>query len=283
MNFLRSFRGLSHYLYHCKPLDTQLAKMKIKLIPALEDNYMYLLIDETTKLAAIVDPVEPDKVLKAVNEEQVKLSTVMTTHHHWDHAGGNKDLLSRVKGLAVYGGDDRIHGLTQKVSHNSTFKMGSLSIRCLFTPCHTTGHICFFVEQENETPVVFTGDTLFVGGCGKFFEGNPSQMYTALVEILSKLPAKTQVFCGHEYTVSNLRYAQHAEPDNVNITKKLEWALLQRSNNCPTIPSTIEDELKCNPFMRVNIPMLQSRCKTANGIETMGYLRNEKDHFRAKV
>ena len=192
MSVFRYTARLLHY--HSKQLNFKLEKMKIRSIPALDDNYMYLLVDSKTNQAAIVDPVEPDKVLKAVKEEGVNLTTVMTTHHHWDHAGGNNDLVSKVQGLEVYGGDERIGSLTQKVGHDFTFNLGSLSVRCLFTPCHTTGHICYFVEEKDETPVVFTGDTLFVSGCGRFFEGKPSQMYTALIEILSKLPPTTQVF-----------------------------------------------------------------------------------------
>ena len=279
MSVFRYTARLLHY--HSKQLNFKLEKMKIRSIPALDDNYMYLLVDSKTNQAAIVDPVEPDKVLKAVKEEGVNLTTVMTTHHHWDHAGGNNDLVSKVQGLEVYGGDERIGSLTQKVGHDFTFNLGSLSVRCLFTPCHTTGHICYFVEEKDETPVVFTGDTLFVSGCGRFFEGKPSQMYTALVEILSKLPPTTQVFCGHEYTVNNLKFAQFVEPENGNIQKKLNWAIEQRSKNCATIPSTIQEELNCNPFMRVDDSKMQARCKTTNGIETMGFLRNEKDHFKA--
>ena len=279
MSVFRYTARLLHY--HSKQLNFKLEKMKIRSIPALDDNYMYLLVDSRTNQAAIVDPVEPDKVLKAVKEEGVNLTTVMTTHHHWDHAGGNNDLVSKVQGLEVYGGDERIGSLTQKVGHDFTFNLGSLSVRCLFTPCHTTGHICYFVEEKDETPVVFTGDTLFVSGCGRFFEGKPSQMYTALIEILSKLPPTTQVFCGHEYTVNNLKFAQFVEPENGNIQKKLNWAIEQRSKNCATIPSTIQEELKCNPFMRVDDSKMQARCKTTNGIETMGFLRNEKDHFKA--
>ena len=281
MTFLRLPTRLLHY--HSKQLSTQLSKMKVTPIPALEDNYMYLLVDDKTKQAAVVDPVEPDKVIKAVKEEGVQLTTVLTTHHHWDHAGGNKDLLSKMSGLVVYGGDDRIYGMTQKVGHDYTFTIGSLSVRCLFTPCHTTGHICYFVEENDQEPVVFTGDTLFVSGCGKFFEGKPSQMYSALIDILSKLPAATKVYCGHEYSVGSLTFAQHVEPNNTNIQEKLQWALKQRSNNYPTVPSTIADEMKCNPFMRVNVPEIQARCMTSDGIQTMGYLRQEKNNFKAKV
>lgn len=165
--------------------------MQVHILPALADNYMYLVVDETTNEAAVVDPVEPDKVVAAVAEYGVKLSTILTTHHHWDHAGGNNDLVKKVDGLKVVGGDDRIGSLNCKVGHGDEFKVGSLTIKCLATPCHTTGHICYLVESDGEPAAVFTGDTLFVAGCGKFFEGTPDEMYSALIEKLSVLPGAT--------------------------------------------------------------------------------------------
>ncbi|CAK8695928.1 hydroxyacylglutathione hydrolase, mitochondrial-like [Clavelina lepadiformis] len=269
--------------YHSKPFNSYLKNMRVKIVPALEDNYMYLLVDETTNEAAAVDPVEPDKIIKAAADEGVKLTTVLTTHHHWDHAGGNEDIIAKVKGLTVYGGDTRIAGVTTPLAHDFCFKIGSLSVRSLFTPCHTSGHICYFVESNEEPAAVFTGDTLFLAGCGKFFEGTPSEMYHALVNILSKLPSNTKVYCGHEYSVSNLKYAKFAEPDNPSVQNKLQWAMKQRMENLPTIPSTIGEELEYNPFMRVNDPVVQRRCHTSDGIKTMGFLRNEKDNFKPKV
>ncbi|XP_012673698.1 hydroxyacylglutathione hydrolase, mitochondrial-like [Clupea harengus] len=256
--------------------------MKIELIPALSDNYMYLLIDEDTKEAAIVDPVEPVKVVEAVKKHGVKLKTVLTTHHHWDHAGGNEKMVKLVPGLTVYGGDDRVDALTSKVKHNNTFKVGSLNVKCLFTPCHTTGHICYYVTKDNssEPPAVFTGDTLFVAGCGKFFEGTAEQMYKALIEILGQLPPETHVFCGHEYTVNNLKFARHVEPDNEVIRKKLAWAKEKCSNGEPTVPSTVADEFRFNPFMRVREKTVQDHAKTNDPIEAMQSIRKEKDNFR---
>ncbi|XP_062388137.1 hydroxyacylglutathione hydrolase, mitochondrial isoform X1 [Sardina pilchardus] len=256
--------------------------MKIELLPALSDNYMYLLIDEDTKEAAIVDPVEPVKVVEAVKKHGVKLKTVMTTHHHWDHAGGNEKMVKLVPGLTVYGGDDRVGALTKKVKHDNTFKVGSLNVKCLFTPCHTTGHICFFVTKDGSTepPAVFTGDTLFVAGCGKFFEGTAEQMYKALIEVLGQLPPETRVFCGHEYTVNNLKFARHVEPDNEVIRKKLAWAKEKCSNGEPTIPSTLADEFSFNPFMRVREKSVQDHAKTSDPIDTMQSIRKEKDNFR---
>lgn len=275
--------GTSSRQFHSRPITISQPDMKIRLVPALEDNYMYLLVDEETRQCAAVDPVEPQKILDAIKEENCTLTTILTTHHHWDHANGNDKLVKLVPGqkIVVYGGDDRIPALNTKVGHGDQFKVGNLNVKCLFTPCHTTGHICYYVTSTSgEQPAVFTGDTLFVGGCGKFFEGTPDMMYSALVTILSKLPGNTRVFCGHEYTVNNLKYALHVEPENTNTKEKFTWAKEQRANNLPTIPSSIEEELKTNPFMRVDNSAVQKRCRTSEPISTMGFLREEKNNFR---
>ncbi|XP_069111613.1 hydroxyacylglutathione hydrolase, mitochondrial-like [Argopecten irradians] len=267
--------------YHSKPLTFSQVDMKILLLPALEDNYMYLLIDEDTQECACVDPVEPDKVLSAVKEGGFNLTTVMTTHHHWDHAGGNEELLKKAPGLKVFGGDDRIGALTKKVVQDDEFKVGNLNVRCLFTPCHTSGHICYFVTKNGgQEPVVFTGDTLFAAGCGRFFEGTADQMKEALIDKLGMLDPQTKVYCGHEYTVNNLRFSLHVEPDNqVSIAKKA-WAEEQRSKQLPTIPTTIEEEFKFNPFMRLKEPGVMKFTKTSDLVETMRALRQAKDNFK---
>ncbi|XP_063170814.1 hydroxyacylglutathione hydrolase, mitochondrial isoform X2 [Candoia aspera] len=224
------------------------ASMKVELLPALTDNYMYLLMDEETKEAAIVDPVQPQKVLDAVRKHGVKLTTVLTTHHHWDHAGGNEKLVKMEPGLQVYGGDSRVGALTQKVSHLMSFQVGSLNVKCLSTPCHTSGHICYFVTKPNssEPPAVFTGDTLFVAGCGKFFEGTPEEMYRALIEVLGRLPPETAKYDGGE----------------------------------ATIPSTIGEEFTYNPFMRVREATVQHHARETDPVRTMGAIRKEKDNFK---
>jgi len=271
--------------FHSQPKTVNHSNvMRVRTLPALEDNYMYLLIDDKTKEAAIVDPVEPDKVIKAVKEENVNLTTVLTTHHHWDHSGGNEKLFKQMPSLTVVGGDERVGALNKKVTHGDTLAVGQLNIECLFTPCHTKGHICYFVtsNEPNVDPLVFTGDTLFVAGCGKFFEGTPQQMYRALIEVLRNLPENTKVYCGHEYTVTNLKFAAKVEPNNEDITKKLLWAQDLRSKNESTIPSTIGDEKKTNPFMRVDVPSLQNHANKVNdAIGTMETLRQQKDNFKA--
>ncbi|KAL0841476.1 hypothetical protein ABMA28_015153 [Loxostege sticticalis] len=261
----------------------QYRTMDVKILPALQDNYMYLIVDKATKEAAIVDPVDPNSVLQAVQEQGVNLTTVLTTHHHWDHAGGNADLVKQHPGLQVYGGDDRIGALTKKVQHNTQFNIGHLNVQCLFTPCHTTGHICYFVsapEEGNET-AVFTGDTLFLGGCGRFFEGTADQMYQALINILSGLPEQTKVFCGHEYTLQNLKFASYVEPTNEEIKKKMEWSQNMRQKGKPTVPSTIAEEKSYNPFMRVTQPSIMKFAKSNDAVETMKVIRQHKDNFKA--
>ncbi|KAK4336878.1 hypothetical protein RND71_043983 [Anisodus tanguticus] len=261
--------------------------MIIHLLPALEDNYMYLLEDTATSQVAVVDPVDADKVIEKVKELNLKLTKVLTTHHHWDHAGGNADLLNKFKEtkLEVFGGDERIAGLTKTVKHDDLIKLGNLEIRCIATPCHTSGHICYYVEKPgfNVDPCVFTGDTLFVGGCGKFFEGTADQMCDALINKLSKLPDKTKVYCGHEYTVGNLKFAKSVEPNNQSVINKLKWAEEQRSKKEPTIPSTIGEEKSYNPFMRVNEESIK---KAANHFEMnsiMKNLRQMKNNFSLKI
>ncbi|RXM31985.1 Hydroxyacylglutathione hydrolase, mitochondrial [Acipenser ruthenus] len=185
--------------------------MKVELLPALTDNYMYLLIDEETKEAAIVDPVEPQKVVEAVKKHGVKLTTVLTTHHHWDHAGGNEKMVKLVSGLKVYGGDSRVGALNQKVTHHNTFK---------------------------------------------------------------------RVYCGHEYTINNLKFARHVEPRNDAIKKKLAWAKDKYDKGEPTIPSTIAEEFTYNPFMRVREKSVQEHAGHTDPVATMGSIRKEKDNFR---
>lgn len=251
--------------------------------------------------------MDPESVLAAVAEAKVNLTQVLTTHHHWDHAGGNEKLVKAFQGpaLTVYGGDDRIGAMTQKVGHGDSFSIGNLSVRCLFTPCHTTGHICYFVEGSDEgDKAVFTGDTLFLSGCGRFFEGTADQMFSALVEKLGILPGHTKVYCGHEYSLQNLAFARHVEPNNEVVQRKIEWCKEQREKGLPTVsdremavyvgelkcsgfnmyllqvPSTIDEERQINPFMRVNEPSVQEHAKETEGIATMKAIRKEKDTFK---
>ncbi|KAL5733058.1 hypothetical protein ACOSP7_032396 [Xanthoceras sorbifolium] len=257
--------------------------MKIFHIPCLEDNYSYLIIDEGTKEAAVVDPVEPEKVLEVAKRHGVDLKIILTTHHHWDHAGGNEKMKEMVPGIKVYGGSlDNVKGCTDKVENGDKFSLGAnVNILSLHTPCHTKGHISYYVtSKEGEDPAVFTGDTLFIAGCGKFFEGTAEQMYQSLCVTLGSLPKPTQVYCGHEYTVKNLQFALTVEPDNTKIQQKLLWAQQQRQAGLPTIPSTIEEEMETNPFIRVDLPEIQKLVGFHDPVEALREIRQRKDNWR---
>ncbi|XP_050071614.1 hydroxyacylglutathione hydrolase, mitochondrial [Anopheles maculipalpis] len=272
-----------------RPQTTQtntMAGMTVTKIPALKDNFMYLIKCNKTQEAAVVDPVAPDRVLEVVQQENCKLNKLLTTHHHWDHAGGNEALYERYRQnpawgeLSVYGGEDeRIAKLTNPVKQDDTFEIGNLRVRCLSTPCHTTSHICYFVESDTER-AVFTGDTLFLAGCGRFFEGTPIQMYEALIEKLSSLPDDTQVYCGHEYALQNLRFGQTIEPNNEDIRAMLSKAdtpdVEQRR---ALVPSTIGQEKRINVFMRVKQPHMEEKFGTSDPVEIMKLLRAAKDKF----
>eukprot|EP00118_Oscarella_pearsei_P025227 m.307776 g.307776 ORF g.307776 m.307776 type:complete len:291 (+) comp42805_c0_seq1:16-888(+) len=262
----------------------QRREMKVLTVSALQDNYMYLLVDEKTKKAAAIDPVEPQKLISVAKEEGVDIDLVLTTHHHVDHSGGNDEISKLISGIPIYGGDQRIPALTKEVSHESQLQVGSLSVKCLFTPCHTTGHICYHVtDNEDNSSVVFTGDTLFLGGCGKFFEGTGDQMYAALIDILSKLPTETKVYCGHEYAASSLKFCAAVEPDNKDVQAKIAWVKEQREKGLPSVPSTIGEELAYNCFMRVNVGSVMEYVKEKDPVKVMQKLREEKNAFRPNL
>ncbi|XP_031496679.1 hydroxyacylglutathione hydrolase cytoplasmic-like [Nymphaea colorata] len=256
--------------------------MKILHIPCLEDNYAYLIIDESSRDAAVVDPVEPEKVLKVADENGVVPKLVLTTHHHWDHAGGNEKIKKLVPGIRVFGGSlDNVKGCTDQVEHGDKISLGNeVNVLAFHTPCHTKGHISYFISSKGEDPAVFTGDTLFIAGCGKFFEGTAEQMYQSLCKTLGSLPKTTRVYCGHEYTEKNLRFALTVEPENEQMKQKLAWVKHQREANQPTVPSTIEDEMGTNPFMRVDLPELQNRVGCSTPVEALKEIRRMKDNWR---
>ncbi|KAG6490849.1 hypothetical protein ZIOFF_052169 [Zingiber officinale] len=233
--------------------------MKVVHVNCLEDNYAYIIVNESSGEAAAVDPVEPEKVLWEAMQIGADLKFVLTTHHHWDHAGGNEKIKELVPGIKVYGGSkDSVRGCTDALENKDKLALGpDIEIVALHTPCHTKGHISYYVTDKGENPAVFTGDTLFIAGCGKFFEGTAEQMYQSLCVTLGSLPRPTRVYCGHEYTVKNLQFASTVEPDNQRVLDKLSWAKSQRQLNQPTIPSTLDEEFQTNPFMRVDLPEIQ--------------------------
>ncbi|HVN86528.1 MAG TPA: hydroxyacylglutathione hydrolase [Candidatus Binatia bacterium] len=220
--------------------------MKVVPIPQLMDNYAYLVIDEATKTAGIVDCAEAAPVLQVVAREGVELTAILPTHHHYDHIGGNEDLLAAKPGLTVYGVDERITGLTDRVDDGTMVRVGNLSARVIFIPAHTTGHIAYYFERER---AVFTGDTLFAGGCGRLFEGDAAMMIASLSKLMV-LPDDSRVYFGHEYTEKNLRFALTLEPNNAALRRKYDQVVEQTKRSQPTTPTTIGSEKDTNPFFR---------------------------------
>lgn len=228
--------------------------MKVVAVPQLSDNYAYLVIDETSGQAGVVDCAEAEPVLRAAAREQVALRAILPTHHHYDHVGGNEDLLAAAPGLAVYGVDERIPGLTQRVRDGDRLALGTLAARVIFIPAHTSGHIAYHFPDER---AVFTGDTLFAGGCGRLFEGDAAMMIGSLSK-LAVLPDDTRVYFGHEYTEKNLRFARTLEPDNAALREKHAWSEAQMRAGATTTPTTIGSEKATNPFLRWNSPELRA-------------------------
>jgi hydroxyacylglutathione hydrolase len=234
--------------------------MAIIPVPQLSDNYAYLVVDDTSKECGVVDCAEAGKVLDAVRHHGLRLTTVLPTHYHFDHVGGNEDLVRAIPGLRVYGArgeHGRIPAQTDEVDDGDTVEIGSLRGRVIGIPAHTNGHIAYHFPQLN---AVFTGDTLFIAGCGRVFEGKAQTMVDSLGK-LSALPDSTQVYCGHEYTEKNLRFALTLEPNNAALKSKYEWTREARAAGKYTIPSTIGDEKKFNPFLRTDSPELRANLR----------------------
>lgn len=222
--------------------------MKIVPVPVLSDNYAYLVIPSTGR-AAVVDPSEAEPVVRAAEREGVKLEAIWNTHHHWDHVGGNRDLARSHPGIRVYGyakDKERIPELTDAIEDGQTFEFDGVSVAVIFIPAHTSGHIAYHLPAES---AVFTGDTLFAGGCGRLFEGDAATMMSSLGR-LTGLSPETRVFCGHEYTEKNLRFAATLEPSNRALGEKLGRVEAARRRGEPTVPTTIAEELATNPFLR---------------------------------
>jgi hydroxyacylglutathione hydrolase len=250
--------------------------LRIERIPTLSDNYSYLLVCEETSEAAIVDAPEAEPVARRVDELGARVSKILTTHHHYDHCAAHPELAERY-GVPVFGHSsdaERVPGFSNGVDEGDTLSVGRQTGRVLFVPAHTSGHVAYVFDEAG---VVFCGDTLFAAGCGRLFEGTPEMMFTALQVKLGALPDATRVYCGHEYTQSNLLFAAHVEPDNAAIREMQARVEATRRNAAPdwhdakpaemTVPTTIGEERQTNPFMRA-----------ADAAE-LGRIRALKDRF----
>lgn len=253
----------------------------VHIVPILSDNFSYLLHDKSAGVAAAVDPAEPRKLAALASSLNAKLTTALVTHHHWDHAGGNEELAELIPGVTIVGSAyETAAAVTDRMETGSERRIdgSELSVTALRTPCHTMGHLCF--RTNTPLPAVFSGDTLFVAGCGKFFEGDAADMDESLNRTLAGLPDETLVFCGHEYTVTNLLFAKSIDPTNARVAEKLEWAKRQVANGLHTVPSTIGDEKGSNPFMRTSQLAGSLGLSSAGSAQVMKALRERKNAFR---
>lgn len=253
--------------------------MRVVPVPVRSDNYAYLLIDEPSNKAVAVDPYDVEKVSAAASKEGVQIIGGLTTHHHHDHSGGNKAFISKFPNVPIYGGSEQVPALTHQVKDQDEFKVGeNINVRCLATPCHTQDSICYFVSDANDPSQkgVFTGDTLFQAGCGRFFEGDGQQMHKALT-YLQTLPDDTVVYNGHEYTKSSVAFALSVDPENTALKGLSE---LQSANSVSTGKTTIGDEKKFNPFMRLtSAPIQQATGNPGGEVATITKLREMKNTF----
>ena len=251
-------------------------------IKAFSDNYMWTLIEGDQ--AIVVDPGEAKPVIEALNKKNLSLKGIIITHHHFDHTGGVVELKERFN-CEVYGpGGGHIKGISSPLNDNEEFYLLGIKFIALHTPAHTLDQLAYYSEEACSDPILFCGDTLFSAGCGRIFEGTALQMHNSLSRF-AILPGNTKVYCGHEYTQSNLKFATAVEPDNQFILDKIKEVNKLRDNDKETLPSDIASELKINPFMRCNESTVLDAAINYSGKElkepheVLGAIRDWKDNF----
>ncbi|MEE9411983.1 MAG: hydroxyacylglutathione hydrolase [Methylococcales bacterium] len=254
--------------------------MEICQLPVLNDNYIYLLHDTDKDVTAVVDPAIATPVLNLLAERNWRLDYILNTHHHSDHVGANLEL-NRATGCHIIGAEkdqQRIPGIDQMVVEGDQFFIGKHQATVLEVPGHTSAHIAYWFNNDD---LLFCGDTLFSLGCGRLFEGTPQQMWHSLQKIRN-LPDQTQIYCTHEYTETNGRFALQLEPENRMLQNTMKAILQKRSQGLPTIPSSLGVEREVNPFLRVDNPVFQKAVGMNNTdpVSVFASIRQQKDKFR---
>ncbi|XP_067113254.1 probable hydrolase PNKD isoform X1 [Osmerus mordax] len=253
----------------------------IKIIPisVLSDNYSYLIIDTESSVAVVVDPADPQAVQAFLEKEGVMLEAIFCTHKHWDHSGGNKGLKRLHNACRVYGNaTDNIPGLTHPLSDTDCVTVGRMTFRALFTPGHTVGHMIYLLDGRaiRAPSSLFSGDLVFLCGCGRMFEGSATTMLSSL-DTVGSLSDETLLWPGHEYAEDNLLFAAEVEPRNTARENKYQWVQKQRGQKLCTSPSTIGEEKEYNPFLRIHSVALHQ----ALGLQQ--YQDEDWNQFRARV
>lgn len=279
---LKTLRGASRSLrvdQFCSVVNMS-STLQIELVPCLADNYAYLLHDVDTGTVGVVDPSEAVPVIDALSKKNRNLTYILNTHHHHDHTGGNAELKARYGAKVIGSGIDkeRIPGIDIVLNDGDKWMFAGHEVHVMETPGHTRGHISFYFAGSG---AIFTGDTLFSLSCGKLFEGTPEQMLSSLKKILA-LPDDTNIYCGHEYTLSNAKFALSIEPENEALQSYAAHVAHLRNKNLPTIPTTLKLEKACNPFLRTSSREIRQSLNippAANDAEALGVIRQAKDSF----
>lgn len=251
--------------------------LEISLIPIFADNYVPLLVDKNA--VGVVDPGDAAPVIAELEKRNLKLTDILITHHHSDHTGGVLALKERYN-CVVTGPESeqkRIAGMDRLVREHDRIKFGTCEARVFETPGHTTGHIAYWFSGEK---TLFCGDTLFSIGCGRLFEGTPAQMWASLQK-LRALPDDTRIYCAHEYTAANIRFALSIDPDNTVLKGYTEKTAALRAQNIATIPALLKTEKAANPFLRADSPDLQKALGMtgAKPVDVFSEIRKRKDMF----
>ncbi|OAH96690.1 hydroxyacylglutathione hydrolase [Methylomonas methanica] len=254
--------------------------LEILQIPVLQDNYIYLIQDTDSGLTAAIDPAVADAVIDVLTENSWQLDYIFNTHHHGDHVGANLQLKQQTGCKIVGSAADqaRIPGIDIMLGDGDLVKLGNQSFQVIDTPGHTLGHIVYY---SADSQALFCGDTLFSLGCGRLFEGSAEQMWLSL-EALKALPAETRVYCAHEYTAANGRFALSVDADNPQLRQRIDQVAKLRQQNRPTLPSTIGLELATNPFFRADNVSIRSNIGMTeqSDLAVFRQLRLMKDQFR---
>ena len=239
--------------------------MRIEIIPCLQDNYSYLVIDDINQTACVIDPSDAEPIIQFVENNKINLKYILNTHHHYDHVGGNLELKKKYNAniLGFIGDRDRIPGIDIFLKDNQVWEKDNFKAKIYHIPGHTIGHIAYHFFEEKK---IFTGDTLFSLGCGRIFEGTYEQMFDSLNKIKA-LPKDTKVYCGHEYTLQNSNFCIANDSKNSKLKDKVIKIKEKIDKGLPTIPTILNDEIECNIFLK------------AKDVKTFSKLRDLKDNF----